>query len=792
MSRALGSLRETPLGALVRRLHDDGTSGVLRLRKSGPDGQERADFVLRDGFVVGAALYGNGGVTGMADALVSDALCGPDDAEAAVDRAALVCEDAPGALRVGATRVGVSYAMVVECLATRVRTVAERVADWTGSAELVLEGLPRGATDRESAPARAFLLDEGLPPDALFPAPPVAATPPERIPDPAPSVAEVEARAEATERGEPAEPAEPPATADPAEPPEPAERSAAAGALPEFRIPDDMEASVEEPTRVSEPAPEEIVEQATSPFAEDSVEEGTDRSPAAEVTTTIPAARASEPGGGVPAWVARPNDGGHVAPEVDAEPEDATAEEDVAAEAGAEPATEAAAEAAAEPEGDPEPEDDEDVEAADSGNGTSDLSGPGFMEAALMETDSLLDGEVLQVMLEMGHSAAEKAGATGDAGRAQTGDVVVVDDEGQLLQVLVPALRETGLTVHGISGLEAARARLDAIAAAGQRPLLVVDLLIRRADAGGMLGGLDLAEQASRLDPAPPVILLAEMLTDETRTRAEAAGVAVTLPRPMRAELKKDEEKRAGFLAALLASVEEQRPRATWVAADDDSVTNADTPWASESDEGWDVEGIEARAKEVEDLVPDLEIDAQGRNDALWRETMAMLAGSVTRPEILLQVLRFGAEVLHRAVLFTPKKNGTLVGFGQFGVELGPEVDPDEAVRSIRIAPETHGALAQAIEARTAVKGAPGESEGERTLVRALGGVAPDQVFLAPVLCQGKLAAVLYGDTLGSGAAMPDTTNLEVVLGQAGLALDRAALEERVAVLEGGGGRRGT
>jgi hypothetical protein len=66
----------------------------------------------------------------------------------------------------------------------------------------------------------------------------------------------------------------------------------------------------------------------------------------------------------------------------------------------------------------------------------------------------------------------------------------------------------------------------------------------------------------------------------------------------------------------------------------------------------------------------------------------------------------------------------------------------------------------------------------------SLGGITPEEVFLGPVFCQGRLAALLYGDTLPDKTAVPDTTNLEVVLGQAGLALDRAQLEARIAELE--------
>ena len=171
--------------------------------------------------------------------------------------------------------------------------------------------------------------------------------------------------------------------------------------------------------------------------------------------------------------------------------------------------------------------------------------------------------------------------------------------------------------------------------------------------------------------------------------------------------------------------------------------------------------------------------------DALWRETIAGLSGPTSRPEILLHVLRFGAEMLTRAVLFTPNAKGKeLTGFGQFGIELAPGVDADDAVRKIRFPLQGHPGVDQAVKARQPIRSKPGASEWEGHLTMSLGGITPEEVFLGPVFCQGRLAALLYGDMLPSKTMLPDVTNLEVILGQAGMALDRAELEARIAELE--------
>ena len=54
---------------------------------------------------------------------------------------------------------------------------------------------------------------------------------------------------------------------------------------------------------------------------------------------------------------------------------------------------------------------------------------------------------------------------------------------------------------------------------------------------------------------------------------------------------------------------------------------------------------------------------------------------------------------------------------------------------------------------------------------------APSQVYVAPIESAGCVVALLYADNLPGGAPLGDTTALEIVLHEAGLALDRASLE---------------
>ena len=680
-----GNLRDLSLADLLDGAKRDRRSGVLRLRQNGPDGAQRGDLVLREGEIVGAALYRAGGVEGMGDALVEAALCSPEDAMAAMQHAAGTLAQPRGALAAGAERVGVPIAYVVDTLRAHVVAVASAMREWrSGTYELVAEGFPAGGADRDSAAARAFLLDEGLTGPPVF--------------------------------GE----------ADPS------------------RV-----------TAVSFAAPPE------------------DRVAVPALNPVAAASADTAPGDD---WF---EDAVAPASEAAAETADETADETAAA-------TETADMAPAPDGDDSDAADLENDDGPDEGMSAGvDLSAPGFGETALMEAETLLDSEVLAVMLEMGNSAAATAAVAleAEAGAVRTGHLVLVDEDGQLAMLLVPPLREAGYIVHIARGAGAALEKLAVAAADRERPLVVCDLLLKR-DAGGMLGGLDVAAQAALLDPAPPVLLLAETSSDDVRANAETAGVRALVPRPMKSELKKDEAKRAAFLVELLQLVHEHRPHPEW------RVDGGGQPWETTDvpvhhGDGWNVAEIESRAAAAEEIPEFAAADPAARREALWRETMRELSAPLSPQEILLNILRFGAEVLTRGVLFTPAGKVELKGYGQFGIELAPDVDPDEAVRQIRFPHGEHPGIARTLEERVAIRWTPTETPWESHLVRGLGGRAPAEVFLGPIFCQGRLAGLLYGDMLPLHDAVPETTNLEVVLGQAGLALDRHVLETRLAVFEG-------
>ena len=67
---------------------------------------------------------------------------------------------------------------------------------------------------------------------------------------------------------------------------------------------------------------------------------------------------------------------------------------------------------------------------------------------------------------------------------------------------------------------------------------------------------------------------------------------------------------------------------------------------------------------------------------------------------------------------------------------------------------------------------------------KRLGGLEPSEVFVAPIISSGRIAAILYGDNVPELRDIGDTESLEIFLAQAGLAMEKALLERRLSEIK--------
>jgi hypothetical protein len=147
---------------------------------------------------------------------------------------------------------------------------------------------------------------------------------------------------------------------------------------------------------------------------------------------------------------------------------------------------------------------------------------------------------------------------------------------------------------------------------------------------------------------------------------------------------------------------------------------------------------------------------------------------------VILLLLRFAAEFVNRAVIFLVKEK-EIVGIGQFGIVL-PGRSADVMIRNLKIPRDEESLFTAVLETRMPLKHAPGQNSWNDYLFAKLGGT-PQEIFLGPLLSEGDVVAILYGDNYPELKTIGDTDSLEIFLSQAGIAMEKALLEKRLGAL---------
>ena len=335
--------------------------------------------------------------------------------------------------------------------------------------------------------------------------------------------------------------------------------------------------------------------------------------------------------------------------------------------------------------------------------------------------------------------------------------VVVVDDDAATREALGFLVGKAGFEPFLYERSEDTLIRVDALCRHGRSPLVVVDLIMPRMDGTGYLGGIELLELVRSNFPSLSLIALADYHDPEADRALRELGVPFIL-KPRRgeiadpAQLKRFNEQ---FLPALL------NPHCGMI-----------------SGGGMFNLGAEIRLDLGENVAPTPEPSLERGSLALLKGMLSELNNSAQGGGIILMVLRYAAEFISRAVIFMVRKD-EIAGLGQFGIQ-DTERSAGVLVRSLRISRDGDTFFRRVIDQPFPLRVRPDEDSGSLTLCERLGGGVPSEMFLGPLISEGKVVAILYGDNLNSGAAIGDTEGLEIFLDQAGLAMEKALLQRRL------------
>jgi hypothetical protein len=157
------------------------------------------------------------------------------------------------------------------------------------------------------------------------------------------------------------------------------------------------------------------------------------------------------------------------------------------------------------------------------------------------------------------------------------------------------------------------------------------------------------------------------------------------------------------------------------------------------------------------------------------------------RGEVTLGLLRRASAVVGRGLLLL-LRGDEAHGAGQVGLEGAPE--PDELARSVRLPLGEPSIVSEAVEKRESWRGpVPPTPANERLLAR-LGAHRPTEAMVVPMVLRDGVGLVFYGDNAPAGRPLGPAEDLEWALLEAGLAMERDLLEERLRDFERARGYR--
>ena len=166
---------------------------------------------------------------------------------------------------------------------------------------------------------------------------------------------------------------------------------------------------------------------------------------------------------------------------------------------------------------------------------------------------------------------------------------------------------------------------------------------------------------------------------------------------------------------------------------------------------------------------------AEGRS---LKQIMADIRSLQFTGEVTLNILRLASTLLGRGALFL-HRNGGFEGVGQFGYD-GDEAESAGRIREILVPADEPSLFHDVAVNRETFVGPFEYRYWNVKLARELGGGVPEEVAVVPLLVNDQVHMVFYGDNHPDAEPIPDLEGLEVVMLQAGLAIEKAFLEKKL------------
>lgn len=349
---------------------------------------------------------------------------------------------------------------------------------------------------------------------------------------------------------------------------------------------------------------------------------------------------------------------------------------------------------------------------------------------------------------------------------SREGTILIVDDDPLTRGVLRNHLVQSGFKAVAFGQPEAVLNKVEELTKKREIPIVIADMFMPRMDGEGMLGGVEILSRLKKEFPDVPVIIITEHQDSKTEKEVMELNAYSCLLKPKKFQFKEDvtTPEVSSFIENLEKTLNQLAKR---------EEKTAEPKFF-----------MQEYLKELEGGEPFLESGyaepkvEESKGLRILKEMLSELSKPLSVSEIVLLILRFSSEIVNRAVVFAVKKEG-IAGLGQFGIEIKGE-SPDKRVRRMMIPLNEPSILKEALDQKAPLVKRLDPIPWNDYIVRELGSYLPSESFVVPLIVQGKVLMLLYGDNAPGNDRIGDISTLEIFLAQASIALERTILEKKL------------
>ncbi|GAC1469716.1 MAG: response regulator [Desulfuromonadaceae bacterium] len=339
--------------------------------------------------------------------------------------------------------------------------------------------------------------------------------------------------------------------------------------------------------------------------------------------------------------------------------------------------------------------------------------------------------------------------------------VVIVDDDGPTLRTIADGLTENGFIVHAMTRSEDTLIMVDSLHRGGERPTVLIDLIMPKMDGSGVLGGIELLELLHNNFKDLQLIVMTDYHHAEAEKKIRGLGYSF-IKKPRRVEINTP-----AIMGSFLTRITDDIRHS--------SDATASGEWQSRFNLG---DELRIEMGEDDDMPRAVESPQPSGGLSLLRGMLEELNNPDLQGGVLLLVLRFASELVNRAIVFTIQDQ-IISGFGQFGITDGT-ISGNDRVRAIHFPQESGSIFDEPLRTGQPATFSPIPTPVDSHFFEQLGGGIPAEVFVGSLISRSRVIGFLYGDNLPDKKPIGDIEPLAIFLAQAGISMEKSLLERQL------------